>query len=382
MRRLIYNVILLISATIFAHSCSKIEETIAVQSISVNKASIDLYVGDTFQLTANVFPDNATNKTVYWTSLSSTIVTVSNNGLISAIKEGNTSIVASAEDKASECTVTVHKKIIEVSSLNLNKTSIELFKGESEILSATVLPSDATDKNVLWSVEDKEIALIEQDGKVTALRDGETSISATAGNCSTRCKITVKIKQPEAIDLGISVKWASFDLGASSDLDEGNKYAWGETSVKSSYTWGTYKWCKGTDESLTKYCYDSFYGYNGFTDTLTILEKSDDAASVNLGGTWRMPTSLEIGELLDNCDVDWVNEGEYNKYVRFTSKINGKSIRFKCPESNYDKCLSSELKPSYFGARYSYSLCLFKGRNCFVSDAGRNDGNYIRPVCN
>ena len=382
MRRFYTYVILIISAAVLAHSCDKIEGTIAVQSITVNKTSIDLYVGDTFQLTANVFPDNATNNTVYWTSLSPSIVTVSNNGLVSAIDEGSTSIVANAEDKACECTVTVHKKVIEVTSVTLNTTSLELFKGESDILLATVLPSDATNKNIFWSVEDKEIAHIEQDGKVTALRDGETSISATAGNCTTKCTITVKIKQPEAIDLGMSVKWASFDLGASSDLDEGNKYAWGETSVKSSYGWGTYKWCKGTDESLTKYCYDSFYGYNGFTDELTILEKSDDAATVNLGGTWRMPTSFEIKELIDNCNVEWINEGENNKYVRFTSKINGKSIRFKCPESNYDKCLSSELRPSYFGARYSYSLCLFKGGNCFISDAGRENGNYIRPVCN
>lgn len=113
---------------------------------------------------------------------------------------------------------------------------------------------------------------------------------------------------PEAVDLGLSVKWASFNLGANKPEEYGYYYKWGETEpsdTSDSKGWETYKYAKGANDKLTKYCSDSEYGYNGFTDNKTQLEPMDDAAAVNLGDSWRTPTIEEIQELMDKCKHEW-----------------------------------------------------------------------------
>ena len=114
---------------------------------------------------------------------------------------------------------------------------------------------------------------------------------------------------PEAIDLGLSVKWASFNLGATKKEDYGYYYAWGETEPyyydwapfswkegkEAGYDWPSYKWCNGSSSSITKYN----------TSALTQLEPEDDAAHVNLGDRWRIPTGDEWAELRNNCSFTW-----------------------------------------------------------------------------
>ncbi|MBQ6286432.1 MAG: DUF1573 domain-containing protein [Bacteroidales bacterium] len=136
-----------------------------------------------------------------------------------------------------------------------------------------------------------------------------------------------KYEVPEAIDLGLSVKWASFNLGATKKEEYGYYYAWGETEPKDSYYWDTYKWCRGSNNSLTKYNVNSANGYNGFVDGKLIMEKEDDAAYVNLGNNWRMPTRDEWKELKDNCTWTWTTEFGEGGY-KATSKKNGKFIFF------------------------------------------------------
>ena len=111
----------------------------------------------------------------------------------------------------------------------------------------------------------------------------------------------------EAIDLGLpsGTKWASWNIGATKPEESGGYFAWGETEEKDYYGWNNYKWCNGTYYSLTKYCTKSSYGYNGFTDGLTELLPEDDAATVNWGAPWHMPTKAQIDELLDNCSGVW-----------------------------------------------------------------------------
>ncbi|MBR5678842.1 MAG: leucine-rich repeat protein, partial [Paludibacteraceae bacterium] len=116
---------------------------------------------------------------------------------------------------------------------------------------------------------------------------------------------------PSVVDLGLSVKWATFNLGASSPTGSGNSYAWGETQPKSSYSWENYKWCKGTENTLTKYCYDSTYGNEGYTDAKSTLDLADDAAAANLGGSWRMPTVDEYLELRNTSNCDWTWNENY-----------------------------------------------------------------------
>lgn len=151
-----------------------------------------------------------------------------------------------------------------------------------------------------------------------------------AGECSFRTVFSLRTSEsaveddfiPEAVDLGLSVKWASCNLGASSPEEYGNYYAWGEPEPKVDYNWDTYKWCNGGSWSLTKYCSKSQYGYKGFTDDKVVLDPEDDAATVALGGSWRMPTLSECQELLDNCTKTWTTlNGVYGR--KFTSNKTG-----------------------------------------------------------
>lgn len=130
--------------------------------------------------------------------------------------------------------------------------------------------------------------------------------------------------EPQAIDLGLSVLWASCNLGAGAPEEYGNYYAWGETSPKTYYDWSTYQWCMGTNNTLTKYCFRSSSGYNGFTDTRTVLEPDDDAAHVNLGGAWRMPTREEWSQLSNsnNCNWTYITQNGVRGFL-ITSKRSG-----------------------------------------------------------
>ena len=134
---------------------------------------------------------------------------------------------------------------------------------------------------------------------------------------------------PEAVDLGLSVQWASFNLGASKPEEDGGYFAWGELETKSrtEYNWAGYMFCNGDDKSFTKYCNNSEYGYNGFKDNLSILEPEDDAAQVFLGRTWRIPTWQEIMELQQQCEWTWTEKNGRNGYL-VKSNINGNSIFF------------------------------------------------------
>ncbi len=130
----------------------------------------------------------------------------------------------------------------------------------------------------------------------------------------------------EAVDLGLSVKWATCNVGASSPEEYGDYFAWGETEPKSNYDWSTYKWCNGSENTLTKYCSNSSYGNNGFTDNKTVLDLEDDAARVNWGGSWRMPTEAEWTELRNNCTRTWTTQNGVNGY-RVTSNKAGYTDR-------------------------------------------------------
>ena len=106
------------------------------------------------------------------------------------------------------------------------------------------------------------------------------------------------VHEPEYVDLGLSVKWATFNVGATSPEDYGDYFAWGETETKEEYTWENYKWCNGTVYKITKY---------NATDGKTILEPEDDVAQVLWGGNWRMPTIEEQTELREQCIWTWTS---------------------------------------------------------------------------
>ena len=130
----------------------------------------------------------------------------------------------------------------------------------------------------------------------------------------------------EYVDLGLpsGLKWATCNVGATTPEGVGDYIAWGETTRKATYTWKTYKYCYGSSTTMNKYCRVSSYGT---VDNKTVLELEDDAARVNWGGNWRMPTYDELSELrnTNNCIWEWTTQNGVKGY-KVTSKKNGNSI--------------------------------------------------------
>ena len=141
-----------------------------------------------------------------------------------------------------------------------------------------------------------------------------------------------KSKQSIFVDLGLSsgTLWATMNVGANNPEEFGDFFAWGETKPKEDYSWNTYKYCNGSNNTRTKYCSDSSYGYNGFTDNLTVLQPEDDAATVNWGEDWQMPTRNQFRELFNNSNMTADMNAEINGVLGYliTSTINGNSIFF------------------------------------------------------
>ena len=188
----------------------------------------------------------------------------------------------------------------------------------------------------------------------------------------------------EYIDLGLSVKWATMNVGANSPEEHGDYFAWGETQPKATYDWSTYKWCNGSETTLTKYNTDSSYGT---VDNKTQLDLSDDAARANWGGSWRMPTKAEQDELRNNCTWTWTTENGVNGY-KVTSKSNGNSIFL--PAAGF-RSASSLYEAGSFGYYWSSSLstvtpnyaCVLHFYSDYVRSYNRNRclGFSVRPVC-
>ncbi len=192
----------------------------------------------------------------------------------------------------------------------------------------------------------------------------------------------------EWVDLGLysGTKWATCNIGANTPEESGDYFAWGETTTKRTYNWTTYHYCKGDNKSITKYCCDPRYGNNGFTDNRTILEASDDVATVNWGTGWRMPTKDEMIELITMCTTSWtvINGVSGRVFVG----PNGNSIFLPASGEYYE----SEICYAGLGHYWSSSLCggfsndawyLYLNSKYFDTNyGGREYGYPIRPVCN
>ncbi len=191
--------------------------------------------------------------------------------------------------------------------------------------------------------------------------------------------------QHEFVDLGLSVKWATCNVGANKPEECGDYFAWGETETKEQYTWETYKYSKGSKYSLTKYCQKSKYGDNGFIDNKTILDADDDAARINWGKAWRMPTKAEQNELREKCEWVWRSQNGVKGYKVIGP--NGNSIFLPASGVMKEKglCLSDS------GNIWSSEVLAYSPYNVydigFYSDdviknvSHRYCGQSIRPVC-
>lgn len=194
----------------------------------------------------------------------------------------------------------------------------------------------------------------------------------------------------EYVDLGLSVKWATCNVGANTPEEYGDYYSWGDIETKSNYNWETYCFNKGgkknDDVSFNKYNTEERYGY---IDSKILLEPNDDVAHVKWGGNWRMPTKEELKELIDNCS--WKST-KYKRVLGYkvTSRKEGyKNCSIFLPAVGYRD--TSCLYKVGYGCYWSCSLNshnpdsawlieLFSN-NLFIDDDFRYYGFAVRPVC-
>jgi hypothetical protein len=187
------------------------------------------------------------------------------------------------------------------------------------------------------------------------------------------------------VDLGLGVKWATYNIGATKPEGYGDYYAWGDTATQTTYNWSNYKYANGCYDALTKYCNDSKYGKDDFTDTLTTLEVADDAATQIWGGNWRMPTDDEWQELVDSCTWTWITQNGVNGFE--VKATNGRSIFLPAAGCRDDVDLygvgsngrywSSSLHTYYpYGARAMF----FSSSDHGMVGSYRNYGTPVRAV--
>lgn len=185
----------------------------------------------------------------------------------------------------------------------------------------------------------------------------------------------------EFVDLGLSVKWATCNVGAEKPEEYGDYFAWGETKPKSKYNWSTLKYCNDSEgNSFSK------YNQNGTIDRhKPILEPEDDAAHFNWGGDWRMPTEEEFQELIDKCTWKWMEMNGKEGY-KVTSKVNGNRI-FLPAEYGFDpyQCRIGSYGGYWSSSRNAgcpdYALYLYFSWLHFINGERRCIGFSVRPVC-
>ena len=246
---------------------------------------------------------------------------------------------------------------------------------------------------MIWSSSNPSIAVVDQNGVVSAVSNGVAIITVTTddNDLTDMCIVTVS-DVPEmtvdgqsfvAVDLGLpsGTKWASYNLGANNSLDKGNVYAWGEVIPKSNpnidYDWSSYKWSNSDGSYLIKYNTRSNLG---FVDNLTSLELDDDAAHKALGGTWRMPTDDELWEIYSKCSWSWHTvDGITGKLV---VGPNGNSIFLPYTSGNLGLYWSSSLNVDSYDIDSCKSAMAFRFYTnlCSPISATRCIAGAVRPV--
>ena len=195
----------------------------------------------------------------------------------------------------------------------------------------------------------------------------------------------------EYVDLGLSVKWSTHNVGAENPEDNGEYFAWGETESKVNYDWSTYKYCDGVYDKLTKYCNKSSYGNNGFTDNKIVLDLKDDVAHVKWGGNWRMPTDEEFKELIENCTWVGIKQNDGFHGYEVTSNVEGyteRSIFLPVSGYKYGTLLHNVGLNGYYWCKSldtsgSSSACyVYFSQNVVLRNYyDRYYGFTVRPVC-
>lgn len=336
---------------------------VAVTGVSLNYTEYGFTTiwGSVLQLEATVSPSNATDKSVSWKSSNESVATVDQNGMVYVQGYGEATITVTTNDegKTATCTIYVSEKVM---SITLDKTYILLLEGEETTISVKSIFPDVADKSYTWSSTDPAVASVDENGKISAKAKGTATIKATAndgGGAYGSCTVQVSdgtVVTPDAVDLGLSVKWGSFNLGASAPEERGWYYAWGEILDKTSFSWSNYRWCQGTMDSITKYIATTSTTPG---DGRLTLETADDVARTKLGVYWRMPTKREWQELMRDCTWEWTKQSGVFGF-KVTSKISGYTDNsIFIPAAGYIDENGYHSGSTYVvGYYWTYNLCL------------------------
>lgn len=259
-----------------------------------------------------------------------------------------------------------------IGSLSISPAEVYVAPMSAVQLSLTVMPANAKYEWIKWSSTDKTVASVDEDGMVVGKKEGICTITATSDNgASAFCEVRVRDCPSGAVDLGLSVFWASVNLGASKPEENGRYFVWGDVVGQ---TWDGSKWSNG-----------GFYEYPICElDSNGNLKPEYDAAHVLLGGKWRMPTNGEMGELIDNCTSEWTTMYGV-KGRKFTSKKNSNSIFLPAAGLGFYGDLYSAGSSggywsiTFYGDDYAWNLGFYSG-DVGTSYDSRYGGYSVRPV--
>ena len=281
-----------------------------VTSVTLDQSQLTITEGDTAALHAEVKPSDASNPAVSWSSSDESVVTVDNGGVVTAIAPGSASIHVTAADGGgayADCAVTVRAKAIPVTGVRLDKNELTIVKGAFETITATVEPSNATNKTIQWTSSDPSIAEVDENGKVTGKSAGTTFVIAEAedGRIANSCEVTVIVP---VSGVKLSVAAVTLDVGKTQKL---NVTVLPADAADKSVTWkssnsavatvaqdGTVKAVKAGIATITVTAKDTAGGTKTATCKVTVpvpvsgVKLSPEATTLTVGKTQKLTAAV------------------------------------------------------------------------------------------
>ncbi len=312
-------------------SACQVEVKRYASGLSLDRNEMTLYAGTSFTLTPIITPDNATEKSVTWESRDESVATVSDSGVVTALKAGKVTISASISGNGLNATSSCHVTVKQyVTGIILDKTDDTVYAGERLTLTATVTPNDASDKQVTWASSDEAVATVSK-GVVTALKAGNATITATAadgGGANAACEIAVLTPVASVtVTTADARKWfkPGDELTLTADVQPADAHdsslTWSSTNEKAARVDGGVVTAVGRGKATIKAA-----AHNGIAGTYTVAVE-DRAADIELtilertpepNGVYRISVNvpLKIG-----ADVEPAGIGHALTYKSSDSKV-------------------------------------------------------------
>ena len=307
----------LVSGTQMTGKCKVTVLPIEVESVELQvDDNVSMEVGETLQVGAIVLPENASDKSLSWESSDENVVTVS-DGIVKAVGPGEADVSAtSTNGKSDSFHVTVPEPVVAVENIVFEAVDVVMPLGGAPLTELVFEPAAseyAHATEVVWSSTNENVVAIDDEGRAVAVDYGTSTVTATLGELSATATVTVSQEADgKGVDMGLSVRWAVCNVGATKAPEYGDLFAWAETEAwynGKSVSFMAYKWSDKTDQ------YGNTYTKYTWADQNFIIDLEDDAAYVNWGQKWRMPTEEEYKELIDKCE-----------WIKGTRKLDGTDI--------------------------------------------------------